>query len=97
MTILYLTRLISFSKKHSDAGKSLSTWRAIVESSIWNRNQDVLDSFPTAKLIKGNRARFKIVGNKYRLIVEVDFEDQIAEIRFIGTNSEYDEVDAATI
>jgi mRNA interferase HigB len=97
MTILYLTRLISFSKKHSDAGKSLSTWRAIVESSIWNRNQDVLDSFPTAKLIKGNRARFKIVGNKYRLIVEVDFEDQIAEIRFIGTHSEYDEVDAATI
>ena len=97
MTILYLTKLIDFSRKHSDAGKSLTTWKVIVESCQWTSNQDILESFPTSKVIKGNRARFKIVGNKYRLIIEVDFNDQIVEIRFIGTHSEYDKVDAASI
>jgi len=97
MVIIYLTKLIAFSKKHSDSGKSLTTWKVIVEYARWKKSQDILESFPTAKIIKGKRARFKIVGNKYRLVIEVNYEDQTVEVRFIGTHNDYDKINASTI
>ncbi|WP_316734933.1 type II toxin-antitoxin system HigB family toxin [Pedobacter aquatilis] len=97
MRIIYLKRLQDFGKRHADSIKSISVFKGIVEKAEWNTPLEILESFPTAKVLNGKRARFKIVGNKYRIIVEVDFLDRIVEIRFIGTHAEYDKVDALTI
>lgn len=97
MQILLAKRLIDFSKKHADSKNSITTWRSVVHEAKWKQSLDVLKDFPNASIIPGNRARFKIVGNKYRLVVEVRYDDEIVEIRFIGTHSEYDRIDATTI
>lgn len=97
MFILAKKKLQDFTNKHWDANKSIALWRVIVEKAIWEKGTDILIDFPKAKLISSNRSRFKIVGNKYRLIIEVNYEEGIVEIRFVGTHAEYDRIDASTI
>jgi len=97
MVILYLERLNEFGKKHASARKSLATWKNVVQKAQWQNRQDVLRDFPRAKMIKNNRARFEIVHNTYRLIAQIHYEEKFTEIRFIGTHSEYDRIDPATI
>lgn len=97
MIIVDLTVLIEFGKKHADARKSLGTWKSVVEIAAWKKKQDVLADFPKAKMIANNRARFEIVHNTYRLIVKINYEAQIVQIRFIGTHTEYDRINPETI
>ncbi|WP_214073054.1 type II toxin-antitoxin system HigB family toxin [Mucilaginibacter sp. dw_454] len=97
MRIISQKKLLDFAKKHADAANSVSTWRKIVQEAEWKKGADILADFPKAKLIPSKRARFKIVGNKYRLIIEVDYADAVVEIRFVGTHNEYDNIDASSI
>jgi mRNA interferase HigB len=97
MVIIYIQKLDAFGKKHANSRKSLSTWRSATEEATWKNKQDVLRDFPKAKMIANNRARFEIVHNTYRLVAYIDYEDQVVEVRFIGTHTEYDRIDPATI
>jgi mRNA interferase HigB len=97
MLVTYLQKLNEFSKKHADSRKSLATWKLITEQAKWKNKQEVLTDFPKAKMIANNRARFEIVHNTYRLIGHIDYAEQVVEIRFIGTHTEYDRIDPATI
>ncbi len=82
---------------HAHATHYLADWKTRLQSAQWIKKQDVLDEFRNAHMIKNNRARFKIMYNTYRLVIHIDYENQIVEIRFIGTHAEYDRIDAETI
>ncbi|GGB12288.1 toxin RelE [Puia dinghuensis] len=97
MLIVYLKKLNDFGKNHANARKSLAVWKLVVEQADWKNKQDVLRDFPRAKMIQNNRARFEIAHNTFRLIAHIHYDDKIVEIRFIGTHTDYDRIDPATI
>ena len=40
---------------------------------------------------------FNIAGNKYRLVVWINYAYRVVFIRFIGTHAQYDRIDAQKI
>ena len=59
--------------------------------------KDIKEKYASASVLKGRRVVFNIGGNKYRLVVEINFPAQIVYVRFIGTHREYDQIDAEVI
>lgn len=86
-----------FVRTYSDGAKRFAEWQRVVKLVQWTKPTDVLKSFPTARTLKNNRVIFQLVWNKYRLIIEVIYDDREVIIKFIGPHSEYDKVDAETI
>ena len=65
--------------------------------SQWENHNEIKTEYPGASIIGNDRIMFNIKGNSYRLIVKINFDYQMIWIRFIGTHSEYDKVNAKTI
>ena len=75
----------------------LHRWRSLVKSAKWSSTADVRLAAPNAKILNGERARFEIAGGNFRMIVAFDFGRGIAFVKFIGTHTEYDRIDASTV
>lgn len=81
--------------KHTDAEQALRAWFKEAERANWLSTAEVKAHYPSASFVGRNRIGFNIKGNKYRLIVI--FRPPHVFIRYLGTHSEYDRIDAATV
>jgi mRNA interferase HigB len=75
----------------------LKSWYQEAEKSDRKSTHEVKKEYPSASVPGDNRVVFNIKGNKYRLIVRINFQYQMMWIRFIGTQKEYDKIDATNI
>ncbi|HCC25458.1 MAG TPA: addiction module toxin RelE, partial [Holosporales bacterium] len=75
----------------------LKSWFAETKKALWSSPQNIKDHYRSADFLKNNRVIFNISGNKYRLIVQVNYHFKIVYIRFIGTHQEYDKIDPESI
>jgi mRNA interferase HigB len=89
--------LREFWEIHAETEQYLKTWYETVKNAAWKTPSDVKQTYANASVLKNNRIVFNIKGNSYRLIAKFNFEKQWIFIRFIGTHSEYDKIDANTI
>jgi mRNA interferase HigB len=89
--------LREFWESHTDARQPLQAWYADVKHAFWKKPSDIKAVYRNASFVANNRAVFNIKGNKYRIVVVIQYEHSIVYIRFVGTHREYDKIDVATI
>ena len=81
-------------RKHADARDWLTNWCHEVRSSSWEDPDGVREIYPRASILPGNRVVFRVKGNRYRLIVQIDYRKGIVVALFFGTHAEYDKLNA---
>lgn len=96
MRVIAKRTLRDFWEKHPDAEQPLKAWHAEAEAA-WENPAEIKEQYGTASILKDSRVVFNVGGNKYRLIVKINYVYQICYIRFIGTHQEYDRIDAETV
>jgi mRNA interferase HigB len=97
MRIISKRTLRAFWTTYPEVENQLLGWYKIMETGKYNNTSDVLDGFSYSRAIGTNRYVFKIKGNQYRLVVQINFDLQTVWIRFVGTHLQYDRIDALTI
>ncbi len=100
MRVIALSALKAFWKNnpdHKDAREPCLAWYRQVLLADWAAPAVVKADFGNASILRDGRVVFNIAGNKYRLVVWVNYAYRVVYIRFIGAHRQYDAIDAQTI
>lgn len=100
MRIIALSTLKQFWERnpaYTDAAEPVRAWYRRVLRADWASPADVKQDFGNASILKDGRVVFNIAGNKYRLVVWINYPYRVVYIRFIGTHRQYDQIDAQVI
>jgi mRNA interferase HigB len=98
--IIALGTLKSFLRRdpaYADAADPLMAWYRQVKAADWATPGDVKEAIRSASILKDGRAVFNIAGNKYRIVVWINYPYRVVYVRFIGTHRQYDKIDAQTV
>jgi mRNA interferase HigB len=89
MRVISRRRLREFWERHPDAKDPLIRWFKLAEKADWTNFAELSADCPTADLVE-HLTVINIGGNKYRLILEIFFEDQIILVRHVLSHADYD-------
>ncbi len=80
-----------------DAREPTLAWYRHALKADWASPTDVKRDFANASILKDGRVVFNIAGNKYRIVVRINYPYRVVYVRFIGTHAQYDAIDAQTV
>jgi len=97
MNVISKRTLVKFYEQHPQSKSALEVWHSDARKATWSSPSDIKQLYSSASFLQDNRIVFNIKGNDYRLIVHIDYPRKIVRVKFIGTHSEYDKINAKEI
>ena len=98
MQIIAKRTLREFWLRQPSAETPLKLWYARVARARWRGPGEIKSQFgTTVDFVAGSRVIFDVGGNKFRLVVKIDYAVGLVLIRFVGTHAAYDRIDARTV
>jgi mRNA interferase HigB len=97
MRVIAKKTLKDYWEREPGAKAPLQAWHAEARNADWSSPADVKAHYRSASILKDGRVVFNIGGNKYRLVVWINYEFFTIYVRFVGTHLEYDKIEAQTI
>src|SRR5262245_62093141 len=90
-------RLFWEKAEYADAEQPLKAWFKEASSGDWPNPAAIKAAFGSASIVANNRVVFNIAGNKYRLVVSVNYPYRVMYVRFVGTHAQYDRIDVEEV
>ncbi len=89
MHLIAIRNLRSDASRHPDTQTVIEEWYKVVKSVSWQNLEEVRQLYRDAEAV-GNFTVFNIKGNKYRLIVDINYVNQTIYYKYFLTHAEYD-------
>jgi mRNA interferase HigB len=90
-------RLFWEKPQYADAEQALKAWFREALNADWATPAAIKSAFRSASVVGNSRVVFNICGNKYRLVVKVNYAYRVMYIRFIGTHAQYDRIEVEEV
>ena len=97
MRVISRRPLKELAQRYPEAMAELEAWFHEAEAAHWANPAQIKVRYGNASILKGSRVVFSICGNKYRLVVKMNYAYEIVYVRFAGTHREYDRVNAEEV
>lgn len=94
MRVIARKTLNKYGEGVPEAKASLDAWYHEAMAAEWRTPNEVKEQYRSASILKAGRVVFNIAGNKFRLVVGINYVIGIVYIKFIGTHAEYDKINA---
>ena len=80
-----------------EARQAVADWHDLAMAAHWTTPSGLRASDPTASILANRRVVFNILGNRFRLVVKVDYAEQKLFIRYFGTPKMYNAIKAEEV
>lgn len=97
MRVISKKALIDFWTLEPSSRGELEAWYAESKTAQWQTPAEVKAKYGNASILRDGRVVFNICGNRFRLVVWINYDFFTIYVRFVGTHADYDTIDAQTI
>lgn len=97
MRVVAIKTLKLYYEKEPLAEQPLRAWFAEAEKAQWESPNVLKQQYRSASILSNKRVVFNIHGNKFRLIVDIEYHLKTVFIVWVGTHEEYDKIDAKNV